>query len=184
MLPLLLAHRDENTVTGEAGLPLDVGPITFTAGLPEPAAGLWFVQPGDYYVSVESPRAKDAGPYKLRYWVNDLKPPRVQLLTPEVTAGGDMTLKFAIADPESGVDPYTVVAFAGDTPLFVLYSAATSTGTLRLPKLKPGTYQVGLFAADYAQSKDVLGVRPTTANTVFKEFKFRVVKTGTTPAQS
>ena len=168
-------------MAGEAGLPLDVGPITFTSGLPEPAAGLWFVQPGDYYVSVDSPRAKDAGPYKLRYWVNDLKPPRVQLLTPEVSVGGDMTLKFAIADPESGVDPYTVVAFAGDTPLFVLYSAETSTGTLHLPKLKPGTYRVGLFAADYAQSKDVLGVRPTTANTVFKEFRFRVLKRGAAP---
>jgi hypothetical protein len=178
VLPLLLARRDENTVTGEAGLPLDVGPIYFTAGLPEPAAGLWFVQPGDYYVSVESPRAKDAGPYKLRYWVNDLKPPRVQLLTPEVEAGGSMTLKFAITDPESGVDPYTVVAFAGDTPEFVLYSPAAGTGTVRLPKLRPGTYRIGMFAADYAQSKDVLGARPTTANTVFKEFRFRVVKAG------
>jgi hypothetical protein len=102
----------------------------------------------------------------------------VQLLTPEVAAGGGMSLKFAIADPESGVDPYTVVAFAGDTPLFVLYSPSAGTGTVRLPRLKPGTYRIGLFAADYAQSKDVLGVRPTTANTVFKEFRFRVLKPG------
>jgi hypothetical protein len=174
-MPLLLAQRDENTVTGEAGLPLDVGPIPFTSGLPEPAAGMWFVQPGDYYVAVDSPRAKDAGAYRLRFWVNDLTPPKLKLLTPTVIANVPGALRFSISDAQSGVDPSTLFAI-GNSLVPMPYDARTETATLRFSGLRPGTYRIAVLAADYAQSKDVIGLRPTTANTVFQIFKFKVLK--------
>jgi minor extracellular serine protease Vpr len=175
VLPVMLAQRDENTVAGEAGLPLDVGPMGYTAGLPEPAAGSWFMEPGDYYVSVDSPKGSDAGAYKLRYWVNDLSPPTVKLLTPELPANKPTELRFEILDAASGVDPASVLGFIGQYTFRLPYSTGSGTAVLPLPRLKPGTYETAVLAADYAQTKNSLGSRPTAANTVIKLYKFKVV---------
>ena len=56
------------------------------------AAGAVFASPGRYYFSVDSQSdpvtgKSLAGSYVLRSWVNDLKPPKVTLLTTRVAAG-------------------------------------------------------------------------------------------------
>ena len=84
--PWLLGSLDENDVQGEAGTPVDVNPLTFDFGLPIGAAATVFPRLQRFYVSVDS--AQDVytgkplrGRYRLRYWVNDLRPPKIRLLT-------------------------------------------------------------------------------------------------------
>ena len=90
--PWLLGSLDENDVQGEAGTPVDVNPLTFDFGLAIGAAATVFPRLQRFYVSVDS--AQDVytgkplrGRYRLRYWVNDLRPPKIRLLTRRVAAG-------------------------------------------------------------------------------------------------
>ena len=79
--PWFLGSLDENDVLGYAGIPVNVERAD--AGLPllVGASGGVFLPPGRYYVSVDSGRdlftgRSLAGPYTLRSWVNDVRPPR------------------------------------------------------------------------------------------------------------
>ena len=90
--PWLLSAPDENTVQGYAGTPVNVNGIMVDYQADIGAAGAVFASPGRYYFSVDS-RSDPvtgkslAGSYVLRSWVNDLKPPKVTLLTTRVAAG-------------------------------------------------------------------------------------------------
>jgi hypothetical protein len=178
VFPILLRGKDENEVAGPAGLGLDVGPIPFSTKRPNEAAGLWWAPAGTYYVAVDSETINDEGPYRLRFWVNDLDPPSVRLLDRVVPAGRSARLRFTIRDREAGVDPGTLVGYFGGTyPVGLRYNQRTGRATLDLAGVKPGRYVIGVFVADYAQSKDTLGVRPSSSNTTYVEFKFRVTRT-------
>jgi subtilisin family serine protease len=176
VLPILLNQPDENDVAGPEGLPLDVGPVSFTAGSPAPAAGMWWVPPGLYTVAVDSATDKGAGPYRLRFWVNDLAPPVVKLLTPILRSTPTAHLRLSITDAESGVDASTVVGFVGTSALRLPYDPATGIVSLRARSLKPGKYHIAVFATDYAQAKDGLAFQPSASNAVLKVLSFKVVK--------
>src|SRR5438552_19100164 len=71
-----------------------------------------------FYVVVDSNRDPStgrslAGRYMLRAWVNDLAPPSVVPDTKTV-ATGHPTLIARVADPQSGVDPLSLVVGYGD----------------------------------------------------------------------
>ena len=90
--PWLLGGPDENTVQGYAGTPVNVNGIMVDYRGDIGVAGTVFAGPGKYYVSVDSRRDPFThksldGSYVLRSWVNDLRPPKVTLLTTKVAAG-------------------------------------------------------------------------------------------------
>lgn len=176
VLPILLNQPDENDVAGPEGLPLDVGPVSFTAGSPAPAAGMWWVPPGSYTVAVDSASARGAGRYRLRFWVNDLDPPVVKLLTPTLHSRPNAHLRISVTDSGSGVDASTVVGFVGSSALRLPYDPATGVVSLRARNLKPGKYHIAVFATDYAQTKDGLAFQPSGSNAVLKVLNFTVVK--------
>jgi hypothetical protein len=162
--PLLALGSDENRIAGEAGMPLDVGPLPWTTGAPTAAAALVSPGAGTYSVAVESATLRSAGAYELRYWINDLTPPRIRVETGAVVEGERARMRIHITDTSSGVDPASLVVAGLTRGLGIgtpTYNPATGLAEMSLRGVEPGVYRGVVFAADYAQSKDVLGVEPT-----------------------
>ena len=112
--PWFLGSLDENDVLGYAGIPVNVNgqlpDFLYSIG----TAGGVFLPPGRYYVSVDSGRdlftgRSLAGPYTLRSWVNDVRPPTVRILTRRLSSGRP-TVVAKITDAKSGVDPHLAPA--------------------------------------------------------------------------
>src|SRR4051794_20235904 len=117
--PFLLGAPDENEVQGFAGTPVDVNELTPDYLVPVGAAAAELPRQQAFYVSVDSGRDELdgrslAGPYVLRSWVNDVTPPRVQLVTATVSAGRP-TLVVRATDAGAGVDPYSIAVSVGGT---------------------------------------------------------------------
>ena len=140
--PWLLGSLDENDVQGEAGTPVDVNPLTFDFGLAIGSAATVFPRLKRYYVSVDS--AQDVytgkplrGRYRLRYWVNDLRPPRIRLLTHRVAAGRP-TLAVRAQDSGSGVDPYSLlISYKGTVLGAIAYDSSSGVAVYVLPSSAP-----------------------------------------------
>jgi subtilisin family serine protease len=165
--PWFLGSLDENDVLGYAGIPVNANgsmpDFLFNVG----AAGGVFLPAGRYYVSVDSGRdlftgRPLAGPYVLRSWVNDVRPPNVQLLTTRISAGHP-TLVARVRDASSGVDPLSLlllfgrdlrerigaISFDPDTGLAVFSIPRTVTALL------PGTEFMRIFASDFQETKNI-----------------------------
>ena len=108
----MLGSKDENDVQGAAGTPVNVNPLTIGFGLDTGTAGASLPRPGDYYVSVDSPRDEFtgrlyAGTYVLKAWVDDVTPPLIVPVTTRVSAGRPTLVARVVDDfrPGAGVDP-------------------------------------------------------------------------------
>jgi hypothetical protein len=166
--PWFLGSLDENDVLGYAGIPVNVNStlpdFLYSIG----AAGGVFLPPGRYYVSVDSGRdlftARPlAGRYTLRSWVNDVKPPVVQMLTKRLSSGRP-TVVARIVDAKSGVDPLSLQLYFGPsqrrtTVGATLFDPATGIAAFSIPRealpLAPGTQFMQLVASDYQEAKNI-----------------------------
>jgi len=184
--PFFLSSKDENDVEGYVGTPTNINGLTLGYRLPIGAAGSIFAQPGTYYVSVDSGRdeftnRRLAGTFRLRSWVNDMRPPTLRVLTTQVTTGRP-TVALQVLDRGAGVDPYSLalgygrvlVAAAAYDPfsgvaLFPLPPAA--------PRLGAGRLRMTFLASDYQEAKnaDVYG-RDLMPNTRISARRLRVVR--------
>jgi hypothetical protein len=184
--PFFLGSKDENSVQGYVGTPTNINGLTLGYRLPIGAAGAIFAQPGTYYVSVDSGRDEFtnnrlAGTFRLRSWINDLRPPTFRVLTTRVTAGRP-TIAVQVLDSGAGVDPYSLtmnygrvlIAAAAYDPfsgvaLFPLPPAA--------PKLPAGRLRTVFQTSDYQEAKnaDVFG-RDLMPNTRISATRLRVVR--------
>jgi hypothetical protein len=187
--PWYLGRKDENTVQGFTGTPVDVNELTYDYLQPIGVAGVAFPQPGTYYVAVDSGRGQFddrrlAGRYTLRSWVNDVRPPAVQLLTARVTAGRP-TLAFRTTDTQSGVDPASLtIGYQGVLVGAGSFDRATGIATFPLPAsvpaLRAATVQVRLMSSDFQEAKNVdTSGRKLMPNTRTTSVRVRVVA-GTT----
>jgi minor extracellular serine protease Vpr len=176
--PWFLGSLDETDVQGETGTPMNINPLTFDYGLAVGAAGVAFPRLKRYYVAVDS--AQDLftgkplrGRYRLRYWVNDVRPPRVQLLTRRVAAGRP-TLAVRAQDSGAGVDPYSMVmAYRGVLIGAAAYDPGSGVAVFPLPSAAPrvqrGAMPTILAASDFQESKNVATFGPNTMpNTRFR----------------
>ncbi len=165
--PWFLGSLDENDVLGYAGIPINsngaMPDFLFNVG----AAGGVFLPAGRYYVSVDSGRdlfngRPLAGPYVLRSWVNDVKPPTVTLLTRRISAGHP-TLVARIRDAASGVDPLSLLLLFGRELGSQLgattYDPDTGLAVFSLPReanpIPAGTEFMRLFASDFQETKNI-----------------------------
>ena len=158
--PLLLTALDENRLAGESGLPLDVGPVL--TGDPIPATGLVDAQPGSYFVVVDSATAGTAGAYRLRLWLDDQRPPKAGRLRVRRTREG-ARLELPLTDSGSGVDARWFecgLSRVGDSGSCGDVAFVAGRAIVKVPRLTRGaTYALALQVGDFAQSRDVLGVR-------------------------
>jgi minor extracellular serine protease Vpr len=111
--PWVLGSKDENDVQGYAGLPVNVNSLMYDYRADIESAGASYPTAKRYYVAVDS--GSDVftgqslpGRYVLRSWVDDLKPPAVQLVTKTVAAGRP-TIVARATDAKSGIDPLSLV---------------------------------------------------------------------------
>ena len=188
--PWLLGSLDENDVQGFAGTPVNINSLTIDFRFPIGAAGTSFPTIGKpYYFSVDSGRDEFdgrnmAGRYLLRSWVNDVTPPRVQLLTRRVTAGYP-TIVARVQDAGAGVNPVSLTvnhratligsgAYDPVTGLAIFGMPAT------VPSFDPGTQPFTVLASDFQEAKQVNAeTRKVYPNTTIKRFRLRVVRGAT-----
>ncbi len=167
--PWFLGSLDENDVLGYAGIPVNVNgqmdDFLFNVG----AAGGVFLPAGRYYVSVDSGRdpftgRSLAGPYVLRHWVNDVRPPVVRLLTRTVSAGRP-TIAAKVTDDKSGVDPlmlelrFGTGGFESFTVPAASFDPATGIAIFGYPRearpQEPGPEFMRIVASDFQETKNI-----------------------------
>ncbi|MDQ3777867.1 MAG: S8 family serine peptidase, partial [Actinomycetota bacterium] len=184
--PFFLGSKDENDVEGYVGTPTNINSLTPGYRLPIGAAGSVFTQPGTYYVSVDSGRdeftnERRAGTFRLRSWVNDLRPPAVKVLTKRVTAGRP-TIAVQTRDAGAGVDPTSLALNYGRVLIgAAAYDPFSGVALFPLPAAAPalraGVRGAIVRASDYQEAKnaDVFG-RELLPNTRFSRTRLRVVR--------
>ena len=184
--PFFLGSKDESNVQGYVGTPTNINGLSIGYQLPIGAAGAIFAQPGTYFVAVDSGRdeftnQRRAGTYRLRSWVNDLRPPTIRVLTTRVTAGRP-TIAAQVLDRGAGVDPFSLVFNYGRVLIgAAAYDPFSGVALFPLPPAAPrlpaGRLRTAFQASDYQEAKnaDVFG-RDLTPNTRVRASRVRVVR--------
>lgn len=163
--PRVVSAGDENRLTGMAGLPVDLNPYRNDFGSPTPAAGAVRPLPGLYDIVFDTPSRAKAGSFSFRYWVDDVTPPSVRLLTPSLASGRNAKLLLAVTDAGAGVDPAALTVKVDDVSVDTTYDSATGRATATVAGLVPGKHTLSVSAADYQETRnmeDVPGVLPNT----------------------
>ena len=157
---------------------MNVNELLVDFGIDLGAAGSSFPKVQRFYVTVDS--ASDPfthrslpGRYVLRSWVNDVRPPRLRLLTRRV-AKGRPTIVARVTDAGAGVDPLSlVIAYRGVLVGAALYDPTSGIAIFPLPpqaaKFPGGRTRAVLSASDFQESKNVNGVGDNILpNTTFR----------------
>jgi minor extracellular serine protease Vpr len=165
--PWFLGSPNERDVQGYAGTPINVNELMFDFSIDIGAAGASFPKVQRFYVSVDSgsddfTHQSYPGSYVLRSWVNDVRPPRIQLVTRRVTAGRP-TIVARVIDKGAGVDPLSlVIAYRGVLVGAALYDPTSGIAIFPLPSqasaIPKGRTRAILSASDYQESKNVSSV--------------------------
>ena len=168
--PVIVAAGDENRVQGYAALPLAINPYTDSYGEPYPVAGVVRPDPGSFDVVFDTPSEEAAGPFTFRFWVDDVTPPTVRLLTPTVRAHSNLQL--AVTDAGSGVDPDSLTATVDGHNAEVSFARGRALVALRL--VQPGVHRLVFSAADNEELKNMENVPQILPNTRVLRVSFRV----------
>jgi minor extracellular serine protease Vpr len=162
--PWFLGSADERDVQGAGGTPVNVNDYMFDFQVDIGAAGSTFPRQQRFYVAVDSRSdpfsgRPQPGRYLLRSWQNDLKPPKIRLLTRHVGAGRP-TIVARVTDAKSGVDPPSIVL--GYRRVLVaasLYDPFTGLAVFPLPAqartIPVGRTKAVISASDFQETKNV-----------------------------
>jgi hypothetical protein len=196
--PWFLGSPNERDVQGYAGTPVSVNELTFDFGIDIGAAGASFPKVQRFYVSVDSGSDEFThrslpGAYILRSWVNDMRPPKIEVLTKRVAVGRP-TIVAHVVDKGAGVDPLSlVIAYRGALVGAALYDPVSGTAIFPLPtqapRIKKGRNRTVLSASDYQEAKNVNSVgNDIQPNTAFQPVRITGVSgpalTWVTPAEN
>jgi hypothetical protein len=183
--PWFLGARDENQVQGYAGTPVNVNGFMYDYLLDIGAAGVALPRPQTFFVSVDSgvdffSRRPRPGHYVLRYWVNDVRPPTLRLLTKEVAAGRPL-IAVQTRDTGAGVDPYSLqLAYRLTLVLPSTYDPDSGIALFPLagaPRLSAGSTGVEVESSDYQEAKNVNTIGSNILpNTRFLDTQVHVVR--------
>jgi hypothetical protein len=173
--PRVVFAGDENRLTGNAGLPLAINPYLDSFGASRPVAAAIRPSAGSYDIvfdspAVATPSGKGPGRYTFRFWVNDVTPPTVRLLTPSSRASSP--LRLAVTDAGAGVDPSSLAATIDGKTAGVGYSGGRAA--IRLTNVDPGRHRLVLRVADYQELKNMENVPQILPNTRTFTATFRV----------
>jgi hypothetical protein len=154
-VPHAIVDGHEDQLTGYAGLPIDLNPYRSQFGATIPVAGAVLPTRGTYDLVFDTRSSGDAGPFTFRWWVNDVTPPKLRV----VSTHGRITV--SATDAGSGVDPSSIA---------VLLDGRTSHATYRTDGLitiraANGRHTVVVRVADYQETKNMEDVAPILPNT-------------------
>jgi hypothetical protein len=154
VMPHVVLDGSEDRLAGYAGLPLDLNPYRTQYGAPIRVAGAVLPAAGTYDLVFDTRSAAAAGPFAFRWWVNDVTPPRLRLVS---TRG---SIVVSATDAGAGVDPGSIEAkLDGHT------AAATFAGGLVTIRAGKGRHTLALRVADYQETKNMEDVAPVLPNT-------------------
>jgi len=147
--PRIVRGDSESKLAGLTALPINVNPYVDNFDMPEPVAGVLRPAAGAYYVVFDTTSAARAGRYGFRFWVDDVKPPRMRVLS---RRSGLLTVE--ISDRGSGVDPGSISVTAGTRQLPASYDPRTGKTVINARSLGAGTHELVVSASDYQESKN------------------------------
>jgi minor extracellular serine protease Vpr len=178
--PWFLGSPNERDVQGYAGTPVNVNELMPDFGIDLGVAGASFPKVQRFYVTVDSGSDPFTGrplpgQYVVRSWVNDVRPPRIRLVTTRV-AQGRPTIVARVTDGGAGVDPLSlVIAYRGVLVGAALYDPASGIAIFPIPRaaatFRAGRTRAVLSAADFQEAKNVNGV----GNNILPNTAFRSV---------
>ncbi|HEY2778629.1 MAG TPA: S8 family serine peptidase [Gaiellaceae bacterium] len=152
--PHITLNGSEDRLAGYTAMPLDFNPYRRSYGLRRRIAAVILPAPGTYDVVFDSTNA-GGRPFRFRYWVNDVTPPKLKVRS---TRG---SIVVAATDAGSGIDPNSIVATVDGKRV----GARFGSGTIRVAASK-GRHSLVLSVADYQETKnteDVAKILPNTA---------------------
>jgi minor extracellular serine protease Vpr len=162
--PWFLGSRDERDVQGGGGTPVNVNDYMLDFQADVGAAGSTFPLQQRFYIAVDSRSDPFSGRqlpgrYLLRSWQNDLKPPKIRLLTARVGAGRP-TIVARVTDAKSGVDPLSlVIGYRRVLVGAALYDPSSGLAIFPLPaeaaKIPLGKTRAVVSASDFQETKNV-----------------------------
>ena len=159
--PRLVVAGDENRLLGNTGLPVDLNPYS-NFERAEPVVGAVLPTPGAYDVVFDTPSGGKPGAFTFRFWINDVTPPKLRLVTRSVT--GTQPVRIVATDTGAGVDPSSIQVTVDKTLAESRYAHGIVTVPLR--RLARGIHRLKVTVADYQETKnmeDVLnGATPNT----------------------
>ena len=159
--PRLVTGNDENRVVGFTGIPTSLNPYQgFDQA--EPVVGAVLPVQGTYQFVFDTPTGAQPGAFTFRFWVNDRTPPSIRLLDHTATIG--RSIRVAIRDSGSGVDPRSLHAKVGGKPVRRL-TYADGVLLLRTSGLPAGKRAVTVSASDYQETKNMEDIGPVLPNT-------------------
>ncbi len=168
--PRVVLGGDENRLTGYAGLPIDLNPYREDFGRPIPVAGALRPKAGAYDIVFDETSRRQAGRFRFRFWVNDVRPPAIRVLSRVV--GRSRVLRIRVVDSGSGVDASTLtVEVAGQA---VDFGYRRGVVTVDVGWLSRGRHPLVVRAADWQESKNMENVPPILPNTRTVRTSFRV----------
>ncbi len=162
-VPHVTFAGDEDHLAGYTGLPQDLNPYRTAFGSTVPVAGVVLPAPGLYDIVFDTRSAAGAGPFTFRFWMNDVTPPKLKVLS---ARGG---IVVAATDAGSGVDPKSIVATLDGRPTTITWQG----GTIRITA-RPGRHALVLKVADYQETKNMEDVPPILPNTATLRATVRV----------
>ena len=159
--PRIVAGRDENRLTGYAGLPVNHNPYMDEFHEPLGAAAVLSPALGEYAVAFDSATRAGAGAFTFRFWVDDVTPPTVRLRTRSVRGG--KPLRVSAVDAGAGVYPQSIrVSVDGSSRTAVLRGAQIAIQTAGLSR---GSHRLRVRVSDYQESKNTENVARILPNT-------------------
>ena len=170
--PRVVVAGDESRLTGYPALPFNLNPYLEAFGERTPVAGAIRPLAGRYDVVFDSRTAAGAGAFTFRFWVDDVTPPKAQLLTRSVRRG--QAIRVRLGDTGSGVDRSSLLVTVDGR----FRSATLAGGVVRIATagLSRGRHVLRLQASDYQETRNMENVARILPNTrVLRAVRHRAV---------
>ncbi len=147
--PRIVRDDNESKLAGLTALPVNTNPYLDSFDETEPVSGVLRPAAGHYDIVFDTTSAAKAGPFRFRFWVNDVTPPRLRILS---RRAGRLTVE--ISDRGSGVDPELITATSGRRQLPLSFSPSAGKAIINARSLGVGKHTLLLSASDYQESKN------------------------------
>jgi subtilisin family serine protease len=152
--PHVVFDGSEDHLTGYAGLPIDLNPYRSQFGAEIRVAGAVLPNPGIYDIVFDTRSRVAAGPFTFRWWVNDVTPPRLGIVSTR------RAITLSATDTGSGVDPSSLTARLDGNPVTARYA----NGRITI-NASTGRHTLVVSVADYQETKNMEDVAPILPNT-------------------
>jgi subtilisin family serine protease len=160
--PRIVRNADENRLVGYPGLPIALNPYLATFGSPVLAAGAISPLAGAYSVVFDSPALSGAGTFTFRYWVDDVQPPSVSLLSRRLLKPDRIRLR--VSDSGAGIDPASATVRIDGVRVddVEVQDGILSVGTTQLSR---GRHRLRAQISDFQESRNMENVGRILPNT-------------------